>query len=119
MAAARYGWAALMLLLDGVWISRHMGPRYETLVRRVQGGRPMELDWRYAALAYASMVLGMAELVLPAADRTRAGAAWGLLVYGTWNGTAGAVFRDWDARLAADDLLWGVLLGVVVARAMP
>lgn len=111
-------WAVLLLVLDVVWIWAHMGPRYATLVQRVQGGRPMRVEPGYALLAYGAMLVGMQELVRPAQDRVRAGAAWGLLTYGTWNGTAGAVFQDWDAGLAAQDIAWGVALGMVVARAM-
>ena len=104
-----------MLLLDAVWLKFVMVSRYNELVPRVQGGRPMEVNYAYAALAYAAMALGMHELVAPAADRARAGVVWGLLAYGTYNGTAGAVFRDWDPQLAVLDVAWGALLGHTVA----
>lgn len=117
---AQHGnWVVLMLALDVAWISAYMGPRYQTLVRTVQGGRDMQTDMRYAVLAYGAMVLGMRELVFPAADRARAGVVWGALAYGTYNGTAGAVFKDWDPQLAVIDVLWGMFLGYVVAKAMP
>ena len=104
--------AVAMLLIDLIWIYTYMGPRYERMVAAIQGS-PMSVDTTYAALAYASMVIGMNELVVPAKDRTRAGAVWGLLIYGTYNGTAGAVFSDWDPKVAAVDVAWGSRFGCV------
>ena len=72
---------------------------------------------RFAVLAYASMIVGLNELVLPLGGNPwRNGAIWGLLVYGTWGGTASALIPQWPEDLVFKEILWGAFLGGAVAR---
>jgi len=109
-----------MLVLDLVWVGTVMRPRYEGMVRRVQGeGRGMVVRLAPAAVAYGLMAVGLHAFVLPAGEgegRTRValrGALFGAVLYGVYNATAMAVLERWEARTALLDVGWGAALYAV------
>lgn len=112
---------ALLLLMDGLWIYLYMGSRYATMVRKVQGAgvriRPV-----YALLAYALMIAGLVAYVVPRAvdapSGAKAGALFGLILYGVYNATLLAVIKHWSRATAAIDTIWGVLMFAVVGAAV-
>lgn len=119
--------ASVLLLLDFAWIWGYMGERYAAMIPRIQGS-PMMPNAGRAAAAYALMVLGLVLFVMPnmpkrasAADALRHalvyGGLFGLVVYGVYDFTAGAVLRDWDMQLALVDVLWGMAVYATAAFA--
>lgn len=102
-----------LLILDFMWIYLYMGKNYQKLIPRIQGAAP-QYNGVWALVAYSLMVLGLLTFVLPNVDKNRPvetsleyGAVFGLVVYGIYDATCGAVFKDWDVSLAIVDILWG------------
>ena len=104
----------ILLVLDFVWIGTFMGQRYKQMVKKIQGGKAMKVKLYSAFLAYALMVVGLNVFVVPnirkgkeLEDSLKYGFTFGMVVYGVYDFTAGAVLENWDMKLALVDILWG------------
>lgn len=107
---------AILLILDIVWVFAFMRKKYSTQVRNIQG-EAMKGRAQFALLSYILMVVGLNLFVLPniregheLGDSLKYGATFGLVVYGIYDTTAAAVFKDWDIGLAAVDIAWGTFV---------
>ena len=90
-----------------------MNNQYGTLVRTIQGDN-MKANPVFAVLAYLLMIVGLNVFVLPnirkgyeLEDSLKYGMTFGIVLYGVYDFTAGAVFSKWDKKLAVIDVLWG------------
>ena len=105
---------ATLLILDFLWIGLFMGSRYSTMIKNIQG-TPMKTNWLYAVIAYTLMVIGLNHFVLPninvknvtIKDCITYGFIFGLVLYGVYDFTIGAVLKKWSMSLAIIDVLWG------------
>ena len=105
---------ATLLILDFLWIGLYMGSRYSTMIKNIQGS-PMKTNWLYAVIAYTLMVIGLNHFVLPninvknvtVKDCLTYGFIFGLVLYGVYDFTIGAVLKKWSMSLAIIDVLWG------------
>ena len=103
-----------LLILDFLWIKLYMGSRYGTMIKNIQGSS-MKANMLYAAIAYTLMVIGLNQFVLPnintknvtIKDCLTYGFIFGLVLYGVYDFTIGAVLSKWDMTLALIDVLWG------------
>ena len=103
-----------LLILDFLWIGLYMGSRYGTMIKNIQGSS-MKPNMLYAVIAYTLMVIGLNLFVLPniniknvtIKDCLTYGFMFGLVVYGVYDFTIGAVLSKWDMYLALIDVLWG------------
>ena len=103
-----------LLVLDVLWISIIMGPRYHIMIKNIQNQK-METNILYAFIAYTLMVVGLNKFVLPMIDIKHItlydclsfGAVFGIVLYGVYDFTVGAVIDKWDMNLAIIDVLWG------------
>lgn len=114
--------AVALLVLDMAWLVLAMAKPYAAMVEGIQGS-PMRVQWLYAAFAYACMAVGLLVFAYPGRDESIArsvlrAALFGAVVYGTFNGTNGAVFEGWSARVAAADVAWGAFVYGCVALAV-
>lgn len=112
-----YGLAVLFLFtIDLTWIHLNKD-RYSSLVRTVQGASMTGNKWA-AMVAYVLMMAGLVLVVLPDALKEaktkgkllaalRHGALFGLIVYGVFNATNVAMFRNYDLTTALLDTIWG------------
>ena len=111
-----------LLILDLLWLKLYMGGRYSKMIPSIQGS-PMVTKGLPAVLAYVSLVVGLCVFVLPAAKREgytwrsclKYGGLFGLVVYGVYDCTCGAVFSKWDMALALQDVLWGGFLFTIAS----
>lgn len=109
----------VMLVLDAVWLIMNK-QIYSKLVSRVQKGTPMTMRLSYGIFAYALMIIGFIFIILPNALKDnngelvqralRHGALFGFVVYGIYNTTNLAIYKDYDPQVAIIDTLWGTLL---------
>lgn len=91
-----------------------MGPRYHIMIKNIQNQK-METNILYAFIAYTLMVVGLNKFVLPMIDIKHVtlynclsfGLVFGIVLYGVYDFTAGAVIDKWDMNLAIIDVLWG------------
>lgn len=103
-----------LLFLDVLWITLFMGPRYKIMIKNIQGS-DMKTNVFYALIAYILMVIGLNHFVLPNLNVNNIniktcltyGFLFGLVVYGVYDFTIGAVLKKWDMMLAVIDVLWG------------
>jgi uncharacterized membrane protein len=103
-----------LLVLDVLWITIIMGPRYNIMIKNIQN-KKMETNILYAFFAYTLMVIGLNKFVLPMIDIENItfyecfsfGAVFGIVLYGVYDFTAATVLDKWDMNLAIFDVLWG------------
>ena len=104
---------AALLVLDLVWVSVVMGPLYTSMIARIQAQEPMRLRAQWALVAYAFMGVGLLSFCVrdeePSAAGAR-GALFGLVLYGVYDFTNAALFKDFQLWLACIDVLWGSFL---------
>jgi uncharacterized membrane protein len=105
-----------MGILDFAWLSSTKSI-YNRNYRIVQCGRDISLRLAPAIAAYALMFIGFVVFVLPAIkNEKRKGVAvlkgllFGFIVYGVYNATCMAVFRDFPLAIAIIDTVWGTVL---------
>lgn len=104
----------ILLVLDLIWLKTYMGPRYNTMINKIQGSE-MKVNNIYAFFAYLLMVIGLNTFVLPklnfkninVKDCLKYGFLFGIILYGVYDFTCGAVFTKWNTKLALIDVLWG------------
>ena len=107
----------ILLVLDFLWLGVYMGGQYKTQIRGIQGSE-MTVRPVLVLLAYTLMVVGLTRFVLPNVDKNddllknsiKYGAIFGLVLYGVYDFTAGAVLKDWNINLAFIDILWGAFV---------
>tara|TARA_Y100001970_G_C14243051_1_gene866110 strand:+ start:145 stop:540 length:396 start_codon:yes stop_codon:yes gene_type:complete len=108
--------SVIMLLLDFIWIGTYMGPQYKPMIQRIQGS-PMETKYIFAIFVYLLMILGLNLFVLPNIsknnlfyDSLKYGFLFGIILFGVYDFTIGALLKKWDIKLAFIDVLWGGIL---------
>ena len=107
----------ILLVLDFLWLGLFMGGKYKTQIRSIQGS-DMKVRPVLIILAYALMILGLTRFVLPNVNNDanllqnslKYGAVFGLILFGVYDFTAGAVLSGWNIQLACVDILWGMFV---------
>jgi len=103
----------VLLLADFLWIGLYMGKQYQTQVISIQGSN-MKANPIFIVLAYLLMVVGLNVFVLPnirkgheLEDSLKYGLTFGIVLYGVYDFTSGAVLTKWNKKLAIVDVIWG------------
>tara|TARA_B100000945_G_C20298378_1_gene556759 strand:- start:401 stop:784 length:384 start_codon:yes stop_codon:yes gene_type:complete len=103
----------VMLVLDFLWLTLFMGPKYKIMIPNIQGS-PLKTNIYYAIIVYILMIIGQQIFVKPLInsykDALIYGSLFGIILFGVYDFTAGAVIKNWDLNLALIDVLWGSLL---------
>lgn len=107
-------WIVGYLVMDAVYVAISRG-YYMKQVAAIAGSVPKDVaKVALCALgAYALMALGWATIVVPrvrkarVADAALTGALYGLVLYGVFNCTTGAMFDGWSYAVMARDTAWG------------
>ena len=98
-----------MLILDGLWLNLFMGPRYKTMVQTIQKS-PMNVNKLSALGAYLMMIYLLLNIVLKYNLTLSESFLFGCAVFGVYDFTCGAIFKNWNFNLASIDILWGGIL---------
>ena len=103
----------VLLFADFLWIGLYMGKQYQSQVRTIQGS-DLKANPVFIILAYLLMVVGLNVFVLPnirkgheLVDSLKYGLTFGIILYGVYDFTSGAVLTKWNKKLAIIDVLWG------------
>tara|TARA_B110000008_G_C16807213_1_gene499203 strand:- start:523 stop:909 length:387 start_codon:yes stop_codon:yes gene_type:complete len=103
----------VLLLADFLWIGLYMNKNYKNQVKTIQG-TVMKTNPVFILLAYILMVVGLNIFVLPnirkgyeLEDSLKYGLTFGIVLYGVYDFTSGAVLSKWNKKLAIIDVLWG------------
>lgn len=108
-----------MLILDITWLAV-MGSTYNASYAKVQG-KPIAIHFPSAVAAYSIMIIAFLIFVLPNIEDKRKnesclsvamkyGAPLGFVIYGVYNATNMAVFKQFEWITALMDTLWGTTL---------
>ena len=102
-----------LFILDFLWIGLYMGKQYEKQVKNIQKTE-MNVRFHFAIFAYLLMAVGLNLFVLPRirkghelVDSLKYGLTFGVILYGVYDFTAGAVLKEWNIPLAFTDIAWG------------
>ena len=106
--------AAVMLILDGMWIYTVAGNAFSSMVENIQGSA-MKIRSAGAAVAYAAMILLFYKFI------TKESSGWdafllGFLAYSIFDGTNYALFEKYDLKTAVVDATWGSILFWLTSR---
>ncbi len=102
-----------LLVLDFMWLKFYMASQYAELVPAIQGSK-MITNIPYAIGAYTLMVVLLLNVVLKYNLSYFDTFIFGFCVYGVYDLTCGAIFKNWDFKLALVDMIWG---GIVYTSA--
>jgi uncharacterized membrane protein len=110
-------WTLGYLAMDSAYVFASRGT-YMRSVADVAGSTPKDITKVIVCAigAYALMALGWSSIVVPAITKkgrawsgARAGGLYGLVLYGVFNFTTGAMFDAWSWAIIARDTLWGTM----------
>ena len=94
-------------VIDALWLSR---PIHALQIEKIQKS-PLEVNMTAGALFYVLAAIAYHRFVQPFAitkkDAFKIGATIGLLMYGTFDLTNKAIFKDYEWSYAIGDTLWG------------
>lgn len=109
-------WTLGYLAMDSAYVLASKGT-YMRSVSAVSGTVPKDLTKVLVCAigAYTLMAVGWTMIVVPAISKkndrimsgARMGALYGLVLYGIFNLTTGAMFDAWTWHIIARDTLWG------------
>jgi uncharacterized membrane protein len=108
---AIFGLAIILLSLDVVYftfVQQYMRSVIQTIQRS-----PLQLNWKYALLCYALLALGLHRFILLAQRPALEAFLLGVFVYGVYETTNAALFKQWPLPLVLLDTLWGGILFLV------
>tara|TARA_Y100000590_G_scaffold179768_1_gene204932 strand:- start:24856 stop:25221 length:366 start_codon:yes stop_codon:yes gene_type:complete len=98
-----------MLILDGLWLSLFMGKQYTKMIPLIQKNK-MELNILGAVLAYILMLYLLIDIVIRYDFSILRSFFFGFAIFGVYDMTCLAVFKNWDIKLAIIDMIWGGFL---------
>lgn len=109
----------LVCIFDAIWLTLNI-KNYNSLVLGVQGSI-MKVNITGAIVAYFFMFLSFLLIVYPSIKldikttdlmilALKHGAALGFVIYGIYNATNYAIFKNYNLKVAICDTLWGTFL---------
>lgn len=110
----------ILFVLDALWITLQK-KRYDNLIKAVQKTK-LSVNMIGAVVAYILMVIGLLTFVIPNVNKSenkviaslKYGGLYGLTVYGIFNATNVAIFKNYNPMTAIIDTLWGTTLFILV-----
>jgi uncharacterized membrane protein len=113
--------AIIILVIDLLWINYIVGDMWKKNVETVQKS-PMEIRKQYALLSYVLIIFGIYYFVQMNTtketyikDSLVKGFIYGFILYGVFDFTNLAIFKEFDLKTAMIDMVWG---GVLTASAL-
>ena len=100
--------ALLFILCDLPWLWATSGTA-QTMIKKIQGGMPMEIRWAAAPPVY----LALAYLVQVPKSTVEAGLV-GLCTYAIYDFTNLSTFTNYTLEFALADSMWGGILFMIV-----
>ena len=100
------------LVLDILWLKVFMGPKYAQLIPKIQGSQ-IQLNAYSAMGAYVLMLVTLVNIVIKYKLSYLDTFILGFCLYGVYDLTCGAIFKNWDFQLALIDMVWGGLVYVM------
>lgn len=104
----------LLLILDLLWLKFYMKDKYKKMVFEIQNSE-LKFNFISAILSYLILCFSLNYFVLPYVKENDIkllthSFIFGLVVYGVYDFTCGAIFEKWDKKLMIIDTIWGGFL---------
>jgi uncharacterized membrane protein len=105
--------AFTMLTLDSVYLSNIGGPMFDKMVKKIQKD-DMKLNVYGAIGAYILMILAIYKFIIKERKPPMDAFILGLCIYGVFDFTNYAIFKNYNMFIGGLDMLWGGILYYVV-----
>jgi uncharacterized membrane protein len=108
----------LLCLYDAIMIGFVFRSIWAAAIKKVQGGDDFKPRLSYGLVTYVLLTIGIVTFVLPhvhsVQDCIKWGALFGLVVYGVFDTTNAAMFKNYPMSLVIMNILWGMILSILV-----
>jgi uncharacterized membrane protein len=104
--------SVVLIALDLLWLS-YFSKKIGSVITKIQRS-PMKVNPLFASIAYAIMCISYYFIGFENGKPNYfKGALLGLGIYGTYEFTNYATFKDWSGTIAVQDISWGLFLSVM------
>ncbi len=100
--------AIVLILIDSVYLNVMKG-FFGSQVQRVQGS-PMQINYLGAAICYVLLIAGINYFIIKPHKSVSDAFFLGIVIYGVFDTTNYALFKNWSLITTIIDTLWGGLL---------
>lgn len=100
--------AIVLISVDFVYLSAIQG-YFGNQIRRVQGS-PVKLNLLGAAICYIFLIVGINYFIIKPRKSVSDAFLLGIVIYGVYETTNYALFKDWSMMTVIIDTIWGGLL---------
>jgi len=97
--------AILFISIDFVYLSMIQG-FFNSQIQRVQGS-PIKVNFLGAALCYVFLIAGINYFIIKPRKSVTDAFLLGIVIYGVYETTNYALFKDWSIWTVIIDTLWG------------
>ena len=106
--------AVFMLIFDSIYLSTIGGSLFIPMISQIQSMK-FKLNYTGAFLAYSLMLLSLYHFILKDNRSPMDAFILGFTIYGIFDATNLAIFKNWKPELALIDTLWGGILFYTLA----
>ena len=110
----------LFPIIDYFYLSSIGISLFAPAIANIQGS-PLKFNFFYALAAYSFLILGLYLFVLHNIDPSKKWSTqllnaflFGIVLYGTYETTNAAIFKNWGLDLVIVDTLWGGILYTII-----
>lgn len=97
--------AILLITIDFVYLRMIQG-FFNSQIQRVQGS-PIKVNYLGAALCYIFLIVGINYFIIKPRKSVTDAFLLGIVIYGVYETTNYALFKDWSIITVIIDTLWG------------
>jgi uncharacterized membrane protein len=100
--------AILFIIIDSVYLN-FMKDYFQKQVIKVQGS-PIKMNFLGAALCYVFLIAGLNYFIIKPKKSVQDAFLLGIVIYGVYETTNYAIFKNWSILSVIIDTLWGGIL---------
>ena len=102
-----------MLFIDSVYLSNIGGPMFDKMVKKIQKD-DMKINIYGAIGAYILMILAIYKFIIMERKPPMDAFILGLCIYGVFDFTNYAIFKNYSMMIGLLDMVWGGILYYIV-----
>ncbi len=99
----------IMIILDSIYLSTIGNNFFSPLIKNIQGSN-LTINIYYAVFCYLFLVIGLNYFIISQNKSLIDAFLLGILIYGVFETTSGAIFKSWKLIPTVIDSLWGGIL---------
>lgn len=97
--------AILLVFIDFIYLNVIKG-YFSNQIKKVQGS-PMEINYLGAVLCYLFLIVGLNYFIIKPKKSVSDAFLLGIVIYGVYETTSYALFKNWSIITVVIDTLWG------------